>query len=702
MTPLRKRLLKYLKRLVLVGVVLAVIGIGVFTWLCYWPLEGSVDNVLALVPEDVEFVLRADYEDLRDTGWVQANVLDDPLHPLLAEQAGSAIEQAEAEMALIEQQINANIPVEFAQFGVVDDVLKGEVCISGNFCRGLGADQGAPKWQEILLMTRVSWKTRCVSALKHGFIREQMGPNLRISAEDDEIYKLVFPNMRVLPEAKRMGCGGGFVIPPRNTWYLRRVKDVLAISNSRRLINGVADLSVEGSGGRSFATRPGYDVQHVPGRITAAVNVVPLHTYLTSAFEYYPRLKPLKRFLPPEALEKLNGSLSLAGLDLLKGGAKVSYIGQSAPAVVRNVYSLPERAVSQGISELVPARDTFAVLSLRVDPQYLLTSIVNDILEPGERRLWERNLRGGVEGGYDTLDEFFADLSTRIGTEAMIALARLSDTFDKVEYSSWWDDSVDPMPAMAIMVRVKEGGSAKELEEYLSGKIPLMGFSRKMDRIKYKAYTYMRAELETKVLDYALVTPCFLLANDYLIIATNETYMRQIVETVSERDVPALENDETFRVTMATMPARGHVGLFLDLEKLSRIPREDQTSTGSAGPLGTRGFLWDGRNQFVINERDSRTEAIRFRSELEQRYRRSNGNRVLSDQQRVEIEKQVDAHIQAWYDRYPEFEEEYRRKLEEFRRLRGIGLVLGATDTEIDVNFALVLREAEDWLRWRR
>ena len=54
------------------------------------------------------------------------------------------------------------------------------------------------------------------------------------SAEDDEIYRLTFPFMAVLPESQRMGCGDGVVIPPRNQWYLRRVKDVLAISNSKR------------------------------------------------------------------------------------------------------------------------------------------------------------------------------------------------------------------------------------------------------------------------------------------------------------------------------------------------------------------------------------------------------------------------------------------------------------------------------------
>ena len=699
---MRKRLLKYLKRLLLVVLVLGVVGVGAFTWFCYWPLEGTAGDILTLVPEDVEFVLRADYEDLRDTGWVQANVLDDPLHPLLETHAQDAFDQATAQMAQLEQQINQNIPVDFAQFHVVDDVLSGETCIAGNWCRGLGPDQGSPKWQELLVMTRVSWKTRCVSALKHGFIRERLGPNLEVSAEADEIYKLVFPNVPVPPENQRMGCGGGFILPPPNTWYLRRVQDVLAISNSARLIRGVADLAGQTGAIRSFANRPGYDVRLRPGRITAAVNVEPLHNYLTSVFEYYPALKPLRRFLPPDALEKLNGSLSLAGRDLLEGGARVSYIGQRAPEVVRNVYSLPDRAVREGISELVPAKDTFAVLSLRVEPHYLLNTIVSDALTPSERRLWENNLRTSIAGGFNSLDEFFADLSTRIGTEAMIALARLSETFDQVEYGSFWDESVDPMPALAVMVRVKEGGSPQELEEYLSGKIPLLGFSREMQKITYKGFTYMRAELETKVLDYKLVTPCFLLANGYLVIATNETYMRQIVETVSDRSIPALETDQTYRVTMATLPARGHVSLFVDLEKLTRIPPEAEVTEQSAGPPGSRGYMWDGRNQWVIAQKDPRTEAIRKRAHLESEFRKAAGGAPLTQQQRVEIDKQVDAHIAGWYDQYHGFEGEYRRSLEELRRLRGLGLVFGATEAEIEANFSLVLRKGEDWLRWRR
>jgi len=697
---LRQRLLKYLKRLLIVAILLGGIGLGVFSWLCYWPLEGGVDDLLELVPEDVEFVVRGDYDDLLSTGWMQANVLEDPLHPLLADQAGEVLEQVKAQMADIEGQINANIPLDFAKFHVVEDVLAGETCISGNWCRGFGPDRGPPSWQEILIMTRVSWKTRCVSALKHSFIRDRLGPRLKVSAESDEIYRLTFPFMPVRPERLRQGCGDGFIIPPRNQWYLRRVKDVLAISNSKRLIRSVADLAESNGSSRSFASRPGFEIERQPGRITAAVNVDPLHGYLRRAFNYYPGLKPIRRFLPPQTLEKLSGSISLKGRDILEGGARISYVGQRAPEVQRNVYALAERAVREGISELVPAKDTFAVLSLRVEPQYLLSSIVKDMLEPGDRRLWEENL-STMEGGFDSLDDFFADLSTRIGTEAMVALGRLSTTFDNVNATGFWDEAPDPMPALAVMVRIKEGANPGELEQYLASKIPLLGFSREMERIKYKSFTYMRAQLREKLLDYQLVSPCFLLANNYLILTTSEAYMRQIVETIADPDVPALESDETFRVTMAPLAARGHVGLFLDLEKLSRVP---PTSRPEDSPPGShsRGFLWDYRNPWVINNKDPRTEAIRFRSELEARYRKTNGNRPLSRQQQDEIEKQVDAHLEQWYDLYPRFEEEWRKQLEGLRRLRGFGLVLGATDTDIDAKFALVFRETEGWIHWGR
>ena len=238
------------------------------------------------------------------------------------------------------------------------------------------------------------------------------------------------------------------------------------------------------------------------------------------------------------------------------------------------------------------------------------------------------------------------------------------------------------------MVRVKEGANQKELEEFLSSRIPAHGFKPEMARIEYRGFTYMRAELEQKIFDFKNVSPCFLLAHDHLIICSNELYMRQTVDTIKDRAQAALERDETWQVTMAAVPARGHVGFFVDLEKLSRIP--ERTDDGAGAP-GTRGWLWDQRNDWVLTHKDARTRAIEKRNELKARYRKTNGNRPLTVQQEDAIEEQVEADQDQWLDLYPKFEEEYRLELEGLRRLRGIGLVLGATDTDIDTNFALVL-----------
>ncbi|MGI9539343.1 MAG: hypothetical protein ACR2N6_04260, partial [Miltoncostaeaceae bacterium] len=70
---MRTRLLKWSRRLLYVVLALVVIGVAGFTWFCYWPLEGKVDDLLTIVPENAEFVIRGDWEDIEQTGWIQEN-----------------------------------------------------------------------------------------------------------------------------------------------------------------------------------------------------------------------------------------------------------------------------------------------------------------------------------------------------------------------------------------------------------------------------------------------------------------------------------------------------------------------------------------------------------------------------------------------------------------------------------------------------
>ena len=47
----------------------------------------------------------------------------------------------------------------------------------------------------------------------------------------------------------------------------------------------------------------GFDIAPQSGKVVAAINVQPLHSYFKRLFQYYPDLRPLSRFVPPEALE---------------------------------------------------------------------------------------------------------------------------------------------------------------------------------------------------------------------------------------------------------------------------------------------------------------------------------------------------------------------------------------------------------------
>jgi hypothetical protein len=675
---LRHRLLKYLKRLLVVGLVLGIIAVAGFTWFCYWPLEGSVDEILTLVPEEVEFVVRADYDEMERTGWVQENVLDDPLHPLLADDARARIDDAKRQIEDLERQINENIPVpfEWARFGVEKDVLPGEFVMAGNFCREFGPDRGPPSWQEILVLKRVSWRTRCVAALKHDFIRQNLGPNLVVEPEGDEIYQLTFRNIRPKPRKLREGCGNGFVVPPDNEWYLRRCKDVIAISNSLPLIRKVAAQAESGTAQGSFAARPGFDLELRDSRVVAAVNMEPLKSYFMKVFQRWPELLPIRRFFDPQARVKVNGHLSFASTDLLSAGADISYVQAHAEDISRAVYSLAERSVREGIANLVPADDTFAMLSLRVDPNYLLKGVVADALTKEQRDQWEENVRN--EGEFSSVDEFFDDISTRVGNEATIAVGRLGRVFDEIGYADdFFSGDPDPMPLLAIMVKLKENANQEELQAYLTTKVPLLGVSKELTSVEYRGYTYSRAVLALKTLDYKFVSPCFILANDHLIFTNNEQYMQRILDIAADRNEGSLARDRTFQVTMGSLPERGHVGLFVDVEKLFRVP---QTAQGAPGP-GNAGFWWDRRNQIDIrNEYPAR----------------------LTPEQDKAKEKRIEEHIKDYEARFPEYFEIYRREIEGMRRFRGIGLVLGANRDTISARLAAVFRQAEPWLRWRR
>ena len=696
-----RRILKWTKRLVLVLLVLALLAFLVFGFLFFWPWEGEIDDVMALVPYDVEFVLRGNYEDFESLDWLDRNVMEDPVHPLVAAWVKGRRRELPANVTSlpalreslheIEEQINSQIPLnaEWATFGIEKDILRGESVVAGNFCRGAKPKDGPPSWQEILLLTRVSWRSKFVSGLRHGFIRNNLGPNMQAEELEGGVIRLTFPNMPVRPLRERSTCGEGFVIPPDNIWYLYRVKDVLALSNHESLIMKVAALG-EGTaiGTESFLDRPGFSVERSPTGLQAAVDLTPLQKYLIRTTEEYPVIKPVLNLLRPSGLQKLTGGLDFSTYSLIRSEARIEVKASDHQESFDNVYSLSPRPVRKGIADMVPAEDTFAVAFLRTKPQFLFQTIYNE-LSPEDKRLWQDNLRT-LEGGYKSLDDFFREFAGYMGESATVAVGRLTHVFDKTEYTEWYSDELDPFLGVAILAEMHPGITLEETTEFLKSKMPLLGIGENLKLETYKGFTFGWGELKFKVMDYKLLEPCFIAVQGQVIVASNRQYLRQIIDTI-KGDAKPLSKNERFRTTMASLPERGQLGAFLDIEKLTRIPKD--LNPGSQ----PRGYLWDNRNKHVRKHHDNTAEINAFRAKLERALPR---NPSIAEED--ELDERVAQFDEQHRARYSDFVRAYHAKLSELRRFGAFAVVLNAVGNELRLETLVQLREAEDWLEWQR
>ena len=700
-----RKIRRLLTILLIALVVLGLIGLGAFTWFAFWPFEDSVDRVDRLVPGDVDFVMRASWKDLKDTGWIQADVLDDPvlspgaLGRLQGEKGtdsgdeSRAVEKALSELTSgireMEDQINSQIPLGIATFSFEDDVVPGEIVVAGKWCDGLDPHKRPPSWYELLVLTRVSWKPKFFSALRHGFVRKQFGRQLPVEEVADGIYKFTVPGIRVTSERQRT-CGRGQVLPPQNIWYGTRVQDVLAFSNSLALMRGVRDLAEFPDSGRAYVNRPHVELDLRPQGISASMDITPLHNYLVRALDMVGSpVTILRRYLTLPSLHRLNGSLLLPSHDQVQAHATIRYQEGLLGRGVRDVYGLEPEPPGSLVANLVPAEDTFGALLLKTSALHLLRGIYEDVLDPGSRRLWRENLRR--MGGYEDIDDFFQEFAGKLGDTAGIALARMGDIYDPLEYDGFF--TTDPMahpdpefPAIAMIVRLRRDTSPAELDAYLAERVPLLGGSPDLEKKDYQGLSYTRVNLQQEAADFALFTPCWILAQDHFIFASNESYFHKILDTVLEPKVhPPLADDPTFRASMDKLPEKVHIALFLDFDKLFRVPERAEPG---AEP---RGYLYDRRHLWAVRYRDARSAAIATRDALEKEVKARTG-RPPTDQQWAEIEAQVDERVASYGDRYLEFEEEYRQALEEFGRLRALGIGIVAEDEHLITDLSVLFQ----------
>ena len=665
------RLRRLLKRLAIVLVVLLVVGVAVFSWLVYWPLEGKVATLEGLVPADVDFVYKATWEDVRSTGWVDRNVLDAPVHPSLDVRG----QVRDGLRSLREQfdQINASIPVAAFRLDLERDFLGGPAVVAGRWCGGTSPKDGPPRWREILAIVRMSTVARVdIALLRQGFVRSRAGPQAVIENLGDYL-KITARDVPVSDEKARAGCEGGYVRPPENVWFLGRVKDALVLTNSEDLASKAVALG-RGNGERAI-DRPGFELKPTAGGVSAVIDVVPLRSYLNRALsgpEAGAYAAFLGRFTTIDALDRMNATLAPQGPDGLQAFADVRFIPSDLHPKVGETYRLPPRSFAESFVRLVPAKDTVAVAQVETPPRNLLDAVF-DLVPPDGRRLWESNVReiaakrvAAGQKGYTGVAEFFDELAQRIETPTGIAVARLSNVFDRVQYADWFSpDDPPPGAAAALFVRVKgELGSTpeerrKSVDEFLSDRAALLGFAPPVPAER-DGVPYSRLELQVKVRDLEHLKPAYVVFEDQLVIATHEDYLFSIIATMrgGPEAPPSVAASDSFRASVSPLPQEVTIAVWVNADEARRL-------------------LWDYRNKTVHERHSDDAHAKATLARL--RSQHGGGARQLPPEVQEKIYEEVDREVDRFRrEEYAGFVAEVREGLDAWSRFRAASFAISA------------------------
>jgi hypothetical protein len=675
------RVRRLLKRLLIVVLVLVVLGVAAFSWFLYWPLEGSVALVESLVPAEVDFVYKASWPRIRATGWVQRNFVEHPVHPSTdVAPLVQGIDDVRAEL----DRVNASIPLGALRMDLERDFLAGDVVAAGRFCGGTQPKEGAPRWREVLLLARVTPRMKVnLSALRQGFVRSRTGPDVSIEPRAGYL-RLELKNVLVTDRRSR-GCEGGHEAPPENVWYLARVKDVMAVTNSEDLAEKVAALG-RGEGQRAV-DRPGFRLGETTGGVSAVVDVLPLRSYFNRALagpDSQGLSAFLGRFLTVDALDRMNATAEPAGPDGLRAFADIRHIPSDLHPQVQEAYRLPPTSFAQGVANLVPAKDTFLVAHLETPPVNLFTALYES-LSPSDRRLWEDNLRGiaataKAEGkpGYGSVREFFDELASKLDTTTGVAFARLSSVYDQVEYATWYpQDDPNPQFAVAIVAGVKPALGAtpeerrKNVDEFLADRVALLGFDPPEPAVR-DGVPFSRMRFRTQFRDIEHVKPAYLVFEGRLVLASHEDYLFAILDTMrGGASAPvSVAASEEFRAVASPLPEAVTVGLYVNVAEVRKVQ-------------------WDYRNQWVHRTYPDDRFAIDLRTRLE---RTAASRGPVSDAEREKIFDEVDREVARYREeQYPVFIEERRRQLEDLKRLRAAAVTLTAGGNEVLRGGAVIL-----------
>ena len=214
-----RKLLKWF--LVLVAALALAVLVVVWLVLGVSPFEGKVDQLWRLASNEVDFFVRMPGAQLLEEP-VVTEIEQDPAFEQLTE-LKRQLADLNAEVA---RQVNPQIPLGVVEVDLTRDLAGSELAIAGT----IQSDYSNPRLDNFLVMTRVAYYARYISALKRSFVRSMLPPQPKI-----EVVKGLYLRIELDAQATRAlsQLRTQKTRPhPDNVVFLARIGDVVLLSDN--------------------------------------------------------------------------------------------------------------------------------------------------------------------------------------------------------------------------------------------------------------------------------------------------------------------------------------------------------------------------------------------------------------------------------------------------------------------------------------
>lgn len=457
-----RRLLKIL------GILLAVLALAalIVVWgvLGVNPFEGRQDHLWRLVSNHVDFFVR----------WPAARVLDEPLVRNVEARPGYELvlrgrELLETLTRDVAREVNPRIPGGLLEVDAAKDFLGREMAFAGV----IRSDYQQLRVDNFVLLTRVAWYGRFLSALKRGFVREQVP--LRF-----DVVKGLYLKWRLDPQAAealnrvravRGGAGDQDVV------YVARIRDVVMVTDNPEWIEDALR-----GGPDVLPADPLFETEFIRGHQDETDVELYARGYLVAQLlQTHARQGTPLFFLPSLVPLPAAGDVTVRTSAPSPDTLRVTLSNTPAPggfekmkAHERDLYNAEKGDVGldlseNGIGRFIPRQRTIGAVVLHAKPEELVP-LLDGLLPPDEKTLLDDQIRDSSRSRFTSFEKLMRHLTEDLADTHLLVFHRPS-YFEGVDWGLHRSQFVDTPPpyeaaiSVTLVSRVKDQAVPDKVRE---------------------------------------------------------------------------------------------------------------------------------------------------------------------------------------------------------------------------------------------